>query len=135
MQMDFRLAAKVEGQDGQKLGEIKHLVMKPGTKEIGQIVVGDGTRLRKVDVAKVGKVNSEKDTVQLSLSKEQFNQLPEFDEKSFMESRDYNDEDNQVPAVESKGGSEGGRFVTGGYSHDPDTSLEPPGLVNPPKNT
>lgn len=130
MQTDLRLAAKVEGQDGQKLGEIKHLVMNSGNKEVSQIVVGDGTKLRRVELSKITGVNQDKDTVRLSLSKEQFDQLPEFNEKAFMESREYNDDQNQVPAAEGKGADNAGRFVTGGYSHDPDTTLQPPGIVD-----
>jgi hypothetical protein len=132
-QNNLRLGTKVMSKDGQALGEIKHLVMKQGSKEPSHVVIGGdpyANKMTQVEVSKFGSNSQDDGTLGLSLSKAEFEQLPEFNEKAFVEGRDY-----PADAAEAFGSQPTREFVTGGYSLDPDTNLNPPGLVNnPPEN-
>lgn len=123
MQTDYRLGAKVESQNGEYLGDVKHLVMGQDGKQVSQLVVGNDKGLKAVSLDKVAGPNQDKDTVRLNLSSDQFKQLPAFDEKKFAEERGY-------PAG-GKPQEEARDWVAGGYSANPaDSNLTPPGMVD-----
>lgn len=133
MQTDLRLEAKVEGQDGHSLGDIKHLVMSPDKNQVTDIIVGGEPYtdyLRLVEVSKVGQVSQDNGTVRLSLSKEQFKQLPEFNEHKFAQERGYPANLQQAFNGEHAPGQGSESFAVGGYGLDPTANLTPPGIVD-----
>ena len=122
MQTDYRLGAKVESQNGEYLGDLKHLVMGQDGKQVSQLVVGNDKGLRTVNLDNVAGLNQAKDTLRLNLNSDQFNQLPRFDEKKFAAERGY-------PAG-GKQQEEARDWVAGGYSANPDSNMNPPGVVD-----
>jgi len=130
MQTDLRLGAKVEGQKGQALGEIRHLMMDADRKQVTHIVVGGPPheqRLTLVELAKIGEIADNKGAVQLNLTKEQFTQLPEFDEHKFVQERGYPSEPHKT---HDSNGNDSQPAVTGGYSVEPDANFDAPGLAD-----
>ncbi len=133
---DFRLGSRAETQDGQLLGELKHLVMSPDNKMVTHLVIGkgDGTPLRQVEMAKVADVTDDKDTVRLSLDEAQFEQLPEFNERAFMDKRGYHDHD-ELATEKAADPTDPQSLITGPYDIHTDENLNPPGLVNDQSKT
>lgn len=126
MQTDFRLGAKVEDQNGQALGEIKQLIMSQDNSQVAQLVIGGPnlTEARVVKADQISGVNQDKDTVRLSISKEQCEQLPVYNQQDFAQTAP--DQKNaQHSSTEDQN-----KLVGGGYNLDPNTDLDPPGLAN-----
>ncbi len=76
---------KVISSDGHGLGDVEHLVVDPGKRELAAFIVGKGhfDRGRVCDLGYVDNVDGNQ--VKLTLARDQANSLPEWVEQEFMQ--------------------------------------------------
>lgn len=77
--MDFHIGAPVLLRDGDKIGEVKHVIVDPDTREVVEMVVGESGLLGREVLVPIGAVDrAEEDGVRLELGKDQVDQLQDF---------------------------------------------------------
>ena len=82
--MEFHIGAPIYDRDGNHDGSVKHVVIDPATKEVAEIVLGEGGILGRDVVVPIGAVQkAEKDRIDLALDHEQVNGLSDFTVTSY----------------------------------------------------
>lgn len=77
--MDFRIGAPVSDRDGDKVGEVKHVIVDPRTGEITEIVLGQSGLLGRDVLVPIGAVmDATHDRVRLALAKDKIDDLKDF---------------------------------------------------------
>lgn len=86
MLTSLHLGARVEGLNGDKLGNLKYLVADPASNAITHFVIERGgldTDQLVVEATRVNAISDEGDAIRLDLSPEQLDQLPVFMEREY----------------------------------------------------
>lgn len=76
--VNIQPGARVEGANGEQLGQVHLLEADQYTNEIKQLIVEAGTRHAVVDADRVKEVSDDGRLVRLNLTTEQLSQLPDF---------------------------------------------------------
>lgn len=82
--MDFHIGAPIYDRDGDHVGNVKHVVIDPETREVAEIVLGESGILGREVVVPIGAVETaEQDRVDVALDREQVKGLTDFTVTSY----------------------------------------------------
>ena len=87
IQIQIKVGASVQYKHGQMAAVVKYLVANPYNGQITQLVIDRGrgyTSLKLVDTNKIADTTYNRETVRLTVTQEQFGDLPDFIESDFV---------------------------------------------------
>lgn len=87
--------AHVYGRGNERLGKVKDVVLEHSTGEVRYLVVDAGDCLRLVPSDRVFRAAVDEDDFFIDLPREQFNSLPDFDEKLLADERHWMEHEQQ----------------------------------------
>jgi sporulation protein YlmC with PRC-barrel domain len=77
--MEFHIGAPIFDRDGDKVGQLKHVIVDPDTREIVEVVLGESGLLGREVLVPIEAVREAMhDRIQLELDKEQIKSLKDF---------------------------------------------------------
>lgn len=136
MAMDLQLGKPVVTQDGKQIGTVDAVVFDPGSKELVQFMVKQGSLLsqdRIVAIQEIAGVDAD-GTVRLNLDAQMADQLPPFVEREFV-LVNPNDYPHLPPAFADGTGASLMYWGAGnpGLGYDRDSFFFEPAPMNPPE--